>query len=263
MKPSVYTLWPLHISLVLLLLNDHVLKYQYPGWFSGKASDFAGVFLVVLVLRGTFQTRAALVSIGVAVAFTWWKSSYSQYLIDFLNEYTLVTITRTVDYTDLLALFVIPIANYVHTNRTRFSLKMKFTEILKIPVMVVAMFAIMGTSVMMPHHNYQIRKENTEQSIDVAKAIEIIKREVAPYDIECVTCDPNENTGYFKSEDIELKYSVLENNRGIEFDIRGVPGGMFIGGGSWDEMEAIQRKLQYSFGSEFIGMEFVVRLGTR
>src|SRR5690606_27051056 len=113
-----------------------------------------------------FQTRAALVSFGVAATFAWWKSPVSQNVIDFLNEYTQITITRTVDYTDLLALLMIPFANYVFINRARFSLKMKLTELLKIPVMAISMFAIMGTSVMMPHHNYQIRKENMEQTID-------------------------------------------------------------------------------------------------
>lgn len=30
----------------LLAINDHLLKGLLPGWFTGKASDFAGVFVV-------------------------------------------------------------------------------------------------------------------------------------------------------------------------------------------------------------------------
>jgi hypothetical protein len=263
MKPSIYTLWPLHISLALLLLNDHILKYQYPGWLGGKASDLAGIFLIVLVLRELFHAKAALVYVGVVAVFTWWKSPFSQYVIDFLNECTPLTVTRTVDYTDLLAFFMIPVAHYVYENRSSFSIKNKLSQFIRIPIMAISMFAIMGTSVMMPHHNYQIRKEHTGQTIDISKAIEIIKKEVAPYDIKCVECSPSEKEGFFESDEIELRYSVLENNRGIEFDIRGDPGGVLLGGGSWDEMEAIQRNLKYSFGYEFAEMEFVVRLGNR
>jgi hypothetical protein len=32
------------LSLVLTLLNDQYLKYQYPGFLTGKLSDFAGLF---------------------------------------------------------------------------------------------------------------------------------------------------------------------------------------------------------------------------
>ena len=31
------------LAIALLALNDHVLKQRYPGWWTGKLSDFAGV----------------------------------------------------------------------------------------------------------------------------------------------------------------------------------------------------------------------------
>src|SRR5690349_13071723 len=33
------------LALALLLLNDHVLKAAYPGWWTGKLSDAAGLVL--------------------------------------------------------------------------------------------------------------------------------------------------------------------------------------------------------------------------
>jgi hypothetical protein len=33
-----------------LILNDHVLKARYPGWVTGKLSDFAGMVVAPLVL---------------------------------------------------------------------------------------------------------------------------------------------------------------------------------------------------------------------
>ena len=37
-------------SLVLLALNDHVLKQAWPGWVTGKLSDLAGLVVAPLVL---------------------------------------------------------------------------------------------------------------------------------------------------------------------------------------------------------------------
>lgn len=37
-------------ALVILLVNDHVLKAAYPGWITGKLSDFSGMVIAPLVL---------------------------------------------------------------------------------------------------------------------------------------------------------------------------------------------------------------------
>ena len=45
-------------SLLVLVANDHWLKYSHPGFTSGKASDFAGlVLLPMLVLGGSEAVR--------------------------------------------------------------------------------------------------------------------------------------------------------------------------------------------------------------
>ncbi|MCP4580716.1 MAG: hypothetical protein GY839_03815 [candidate division Zixibacteria bacterium] len=36
------------LALALLLLNDHLLKAAYPGWLTGKLSDFAGLFVMAV-----------------------------------------------------------------------------------------------------------------------------------------------------------------------------------------------------------------------
>ena len=38
------------VALVALVVNDHVLKWRYPGLLTGKASDIAGLVLAPLVL---------------------------------------------------------------------------------------------------------------------------------------------------------------------------------------------------------------------
>jgi hypothetical protein len=42
-------------SLLLLLLNDHVLKPLVPGFWTGKLSDFAGMALVPLFLQAVYE----------------------------------------------------------------------------------------------------------------------------------------------------------------------------------------------------------------
>lgn len=39
--------WPI-FAVMVLILNDHFLKMQYGNWWTGKISDFAGVFFLPL-----------------------------------------------------------------------------------------------------------------------------------------------------------------------------------------------------------------------
>ena len=73
------------LGLVVLLLNDHVLKGAVPGWWTGKLSDVAGLaffpFLLVALVdvarrRGRPGTRTAVVAAcATAVAFAAIKTS--------------------------------------------------------------------------------------------------------------------------------------------------------------------------------------------
>jgi hypothetical protein len=263
MRTSIYTTWPLLASVIILILNDHVFKYAFPGLITGKISDFFGIFIFILVLRSIFQKQTFTIYLSVAIAFIWWKSTYSQGLIEFINTHSPLLIARTIDYSDLVAVIVIPLSHYMYEQRSKYSINIKLAELIKIPVIGITALGIMGTSVIMPHHNYEIRKEVKSEKIDIPKAIEIIEREMEYHGLKCVKCSPSEKKGLFKNKEIELKYKILENDRGIEFDITGEPGGLFFGSGSWDEMDTIQGRLQNALGNEFEGMEFVIKLGNR
>jgi hypothetical protein len=43
------------VSLVVLIANDHWLKHTYPGFWSGKLSDFAAVLILPLFLQALFE----------------------------------------------------------------------------------------------------------------------------------------------------------------------------------------------------------------
>ena len=100
-------------SLTLLALNDHYLKAAYPGALTGKLSDVAGVLLLPLFLKAVLHVSSRAALLPTAVFFTWWKSPLSQGVIDAWNTLGTYPIGRVVDYTDLLALFLLPISYLV------------------------------------------------------------------------------------------------------------------------------------------------------
>lgn len=43
------------VAIGLLLVNDHFLKGLWPGWWTGKISDFAGLIFFPLLLQGLWE----------------------------------------------------------------------------------------------------------------------------------------------------------------------------------------------------------------
>ena len=41
-------------AVAVLIINDHYLKAHYPGWITGKLSDFAGIFFFPLFLCAVY-----------------------------------------------------------------------------------------------------------------------------------------------------------------------------------------------------------------
>ena len=72
-RDSIYCSWPLYVSVILLVLNDQILKQTYPGWLTGKLSDFSGIFLIVLYLRAIFPKRPLIITTSVIIVFTFNK----------------------------------------------------------------------------------------------------------------------------------------------------------------------------------------------
>ncbi|MDO9212903.1 MAG: hypothetical protein Q8Q54_14285 [Methylococcales bacterium] len=252
MKNSIYTTWPLLLSVSLLILNDHVFKYSFSGIVTGKISDFAGIFLIVLVLRDVFPKRVLETSVLVVGLFLYWKSPYSQALIEFINTYSPLEFIRTVDYSDLVAFTIIPVAHFVYENRNRFTLKLNIAELIKIPAIVLTVLGITGTSTLPYVDTYEIRKKSSSESIDIVKAINAIENVTNAYNLICKKCNPLDNAGLYMNDRIRLDYRVLENNRGIKFliDCRIC---------SRQEVDQIKSDLQYSLGHRFKGMEFVIK----
>jgi hypothetical protein len=96
---------PLFIgALALLVLNDFAFKGLFHNWFTGKLSDFAGLFALAIFCATLWPRHRQIVGVGLAAAFAFWKSGSSQPVIDWINSFAPFGIGRTVDPTDLIAL---------------------------------------------------------------------------------------------------------------------------------------------------------------
>ncbi len=100
---------PFVLSLGLLLLNDFVLKSQFPGWLTGKLSDFAGLLVFAMFWTVVFPQQKRWMYLLSGACFIWWKTPASQDFIDIFSQYGPFVIGRVVDYTDFIAVLILPI----------------------------------------------------------------------------------------------------------------------------------------------------------
>ncbi len=92
-------------GVAVLAVNDHFLKGWWPGFITGKLSDFAGVFVVAVL--ATFVVRRRLV--GVVLAGLGFAAIKVSVEVAELAAPLLGGVTRQ-DWTDLTALVMVPVA---------------------------------------------------------------------------------------------------------------------------------------------------------
>ena len=142
------------ISISILLINDVSLKYQFPNWFTGKLSDFSGVFAFSFFLFVMFPRFRVAMCLFCVSFFSWWKSPLSQPLINFATSF--LPVTRVVDYTDLIAFVMLPVS----WRLTSFSrpTPSAYPVWMGRGVAVVALFVFCNTS--LSYHTFYRRPED-------------------------------------------------------------------------------------------------------
>ncbi len=91
-----------YLSALLLGANDFYWKAAFHNALTGKISDFAGIALWVLFWESFGWRQRKVLYIGTALLFAWFKSPYSEAFLQVFH------LSRVVDYTDLMALAVLP-----------------------------------------------------------------------------------------------------------------------------------------------------------
>jgi len=104
---------------MLLLLNDLFLKQQFHNIFTGKLSDFSGLFVFALFFIALLPEYKKTIIFITAFLFILWKSPVSEGFIQWWNCLSPLTINRTVDFSDLIALLVLPLVWYVSGREYR------------------------------------------------------------------------------------------------------------------------------------------------
>ena len=104
------------LGILILFLNDHIFKFKYHNFITGKLSDVFGVLIFPLLLTYIFPKLKEYSIIIAAAIFSFWKSEYSQSLLDFYNKISPIQTSRIVDYSDLLVLLLLPIPYYLIRN---------------------------------------------------------------------------------------------------------------------------------------------------
>ena len=95
------------LAIGLLLVNDWILKAAVGSWWTGKLSDFAGLYAFPLFWCAFLPKDRRLIFATTAVGFVLWKSTLSAPLIALWNAASIWPIARVVDYTDFSAMVVL------------------------------------------------------------------------------------------------------------------------------------------------------------
>jgi len=177
---------PFLIALSLLAINDGLLKSRFPGFVTGKLSDVAGLFAFIVFICALIPRRRIGIGIAVAIAFTWWKSPLSQFAIDGWNRIGTFAIGRTIDFTDLAALAIIPLALAWIARREELA-PAEPRRLITVAVGAMSLVAFTATSV--AHGNccsgsYDIPMNR----VAVVAALTVVAREVS--------CAPNDECSF-------------------------------------------------------------------
>lgn len=151
-------------SIVLLMLNDFVLKSIFHNTITSKLSDFAGLFALPFFLSIFFQKYSRNIHFLVAIFFILWKSDISQEPINFLNSFGF-NFHRVVDFSDNIALISIVFSYFIFQKKSTFTVNPVF-GILSIAISSFAFIA--DTQVREPEiydENYIEPVENTLKTI--------------------------------------------------------------------------------------------------
>ena len=102
--------WIFMPVLTVLTLNDQYLKWTFGNWLTGKISDFAGLLIFPMFLQFLFPRISRVSVIITGVLFVFWKLPVSDSFIGIYNKVAPIPVTRTVDYSDFMALLILPLA---------------------------------------------------------------------------------------------------------------------------------------------------------
>jgi hypothetical protein len=139
------------LGLVILLCNDIVFKYQFSGLITGKLSDVSGLFIFPFFWSIFFERNRKEIYLLTIVLFIFWKLPISTSFISSINLLLGTWFSRTIDYTDLFTLAIVPISYRYSKIKAVESTKQESSwTVSKVVISVTAVFAFIATT--LPRH---------------------------------------------------------------------------------------------------------------
>lgn len=133
-------------SLIVLALNDHILKAAFSNGITGKLSDFAGMVILPLLLVFIFpKLKVWAIPLSMLV-FIFWKSSVSQSFINIVNSFEIIAIGRVVDYTDFFVFAILPLPYLIIKQNKKFDFIKLHATLSPIFLLIPCVFLLMATS---------------------------------------------------------------------------------------------------------------------
>ncbi len=217
--------------LLTLLLNDHYLKYKFDNGLTGKLSDMAGIIILPLLLAFLFpKLKRHTVWIG-SLLFGFWKSPYSQGIIDLYNQYSFIQTSRIIDYTDLYVLILLPIPYFLITRIDSLDF-IKIKNVNPLLLLLPTIVSLMATSPP-PSHYYTRTAGNLacyqcnitvnykqDEIVEKLKKLDIVFDSIAPIDtfaLERVPTLKNENAHVYRLNKLVINKDTLRN---LDFTMR-------------------------------------------
>jgi hypothetical protein len=251
----IFTTWPFLLALAVLIVNDALLKQEFPGLITGKLSDFAGIAVVALPLFAAFPRHARAIYLTLGVAFLWWKSPASGAFISYMNEVQPLKIARVIDYSDLAALVILPVcAKFVAHEPTSLVKPDALRRWILPPVLAATLFAVMATSYPKNGKDFSIRAIESSAPIPRDEIVDAIRQVAKSRGLKPRDPNPPDWTGAFEGRGILLTYTFLgENEIGVGINI--VPGR--LGGSEVRRAEKLRAEIKKTLSLRFNGLEFV------
>lgn len=128
-------------AVIILIVNDFYLKHTFHNAFTGKLSDFVGLFAFPFFWSIVLPGKTRWIHLLTVVLFLFWKTVWSQPLIDFINLFGFHT-SRTVDYSDYIALVSVPFSYFTLSKRFLFKAKPVLLKVF----FLISLFSFVATT---------------------------------------------------------------------------------------------------------------------
>lgn len=248
---------PFLAALAVLLINDIVLKAAFPGWLTGKLSDLAGVAMVGMLSNALTPSHRTVRYGVIGLVFLWWKSPASTPFIDWLNAWKVLEFGRVVDYTDLLALAVLPWCDRFVRDRERQSVSLTVRHrVLAVPAIGLSLLGLVGTSAIPTRQTYEIRDISTADALrkeDVLAAIQAVAKK---HSLVCrQACDRPTEEQRLEGRSIWLSYKFI-GSKAVAFEISAYPGAILFGSTGFQRADAVRQDVRAELAARIKGLEY-------